>query len=235
MRKTRVVISILLVTMLTVLSAISVSAYSGVAEAEADNEYNSYVEEFMNKYTRINDVTGEEEVYGYSTELIYEHYDDSSAKLPDYMVLFVYCNGNADIIYYELNGYYYYGYLDYQYNSTPSYLVFDVETKEVSWLADALKKDFDKYFDFISESNYERIVRIGDVNRDNELNIKDATEIQRYIAGIDSFINERNDKLLGFEEKMFGKWERYVSDFNRDGNRNIKDATAIQKHIAGIE
>ena len=72
--------------------------------------------------------------------------------------------------------------------------------------------------------------RIGDANGDNEINIKDATEIQKRVAG-----------LLGTEEVPCdtycynGKQKGYVSDFNRDGERNVKDATAIQKYIAGLE
>ncbi len=59
---------------------------------------------------------------------------------------------------------------------------------------------------------------IGDVNMDGDINIKDATEIQKNIA-----------KLLQLSDDAL-----YLADFDRDNYVNIKDATAIQKFIAGI-
>lgn len=60
---------------------------------------------------------------------------------------------------------------------------------------------------------------MGDVNGDDEVNIKDATEIQKYAASL-SVLTE--DALIS-------------GDVTQDSEVNIKDATAIQKHIAGIE
>lgn len=59
---------------------------------------------------------------------------------------------------------------------------------------------------------------LGDVNRDGTVNIKDATAIQKNIAGLISFDEEQNS----------------LADFNEDASVNIKDATAIQKKIAGL-
>ncbi|MBQ9742900.1 MAG: hypothetical protein IJV88_04415 [Ruminococcus sp.] len=56
----------------------------------------------------------------------------------------------------------------------------------------------------------------ADANDDGKLDIKDATYIQKYIAGFEGF---RNTGYMNFIES--------------DGV-NIKDATAIQKHIAGV-
>ena len=58
----------------------------------------------------------------------------------------------------------------------------------------------------------------GDVNGDGVVNIIDATFIQKYIAGIDSF-TEKQESL---------------ADVNNDGLINIIDATSIQKYCAGI-
>ncbi len=61
-------------------------------------------------------------------------------------------------------------------------------------------------------------VEIGDVNADGDINIKDATAIQKHIAKIE-LLDEQAYKL---------------ADFNCDEYVSIKDATAIQKHIAGL-
>ena len=58
----------------------------------------------------------------------------------------------------------------------------------------------------------------GDVNRDFDVNIKDATAIQKHVAALIT-LNE---------------YELILADYNDDLDVNIKDATAIQKFIAGI-
>lgn len=59
---------------------------------------------------------------------------------------------------------------------------------------------------------------LGDLDSDKKIGIKDATEIQKSIAG---------SPEPGAEYQSLG-------DFNADGVVDIKDATAIQKYIAGI-
>ena len=60
---------------------------------------------------------------------------------------------------------------------------------------------------------------LGDANVDGKVNIRDATAIQKHIAG-----------LITLSETGF-----VLADVDASGNVNVKDATAIQKHIAGIE
>jgi len=60
---------------------------------------------------------------------------------------------------------------------------------------------------------------LGDVNGDGKVNIKDATQIQKFAA-----------KLLDLTED-----EKLRADVNSDGKVNVKDATAIQKYVAKIE
>ncbi len=60
--------------------------------------------------------------------------------------------------------------------------------------------------------------QLGDANTDGDVNIKDATAIQKHIANIE-FLTENG---------------LAVADYNDDKYVNIKDATAIQKFIAGI-
>lgn len=63
---------------------------------------------------------------------------------------------------------------------------------------------------------------IGDTYNDRKLNIRDATHIQKHIAGLGNAYDYDSD------------FYDYTADFNRDGKVNIKDATAIQKRLANI-
>ena len=59
---------------------------------------------------------------------------------------------------------------------------------------------------------------IGDVNNDNVISVLDATEIQKYLAGITT-LNEA--QVLN-------------GDVNNDGVLSVIDATTIQKYLAGL-
>lgn len=59
---------------------------------------------------------------------------------------------------------------------------------------------------------------LGDTNTDGTVNIKDATLVQKHLAGI-----------LLLSDNGYA-----VADYNKDNVINIKDATAIQKFLAGI-
>ena len=60
--------------------------------------------------------------------------------------------------------------------------------------------------------------KIGDVNRDGKLNIRDATLIQKVLAKLDQFDTE----------------QLILADYLADGKVNIKDATQIQKKLANL-
>lgn len=62
------------------------------------------------------------------------------------------------------------------------------------------------------------VVMIGDANLDGNVNIIDATAIQKYLVQLESF----SSKQLA------------VADANRDGKINILDATQIQKFLAQL-
>ena len=59
---------------------------------------------------------------------------------------------------------------------------------------------------------------VGDANQDNNVNVKDATAIQKYLA-----------KFKGADLSKNGKM---AAEVNMDGNLNVKDATVIQKYLA---
>lgn len=60
--------------------------------------------------------------------------------------------------------------------------------------------------------------QIGDANTDYDINIRDATSIQKHIAS-----------LVTLED-----WQLTFADANQDDNVDIRDATYIQKLIAGF-
>ncbi len=60
--------------------------------------------------------------------------------------------------------------------------------------------------------------RIGDVNMDKDINVKDATLVQKYIAMLETL---SDDQMI-------------LADADIDGDVNIKDATYIQKMVAGL-
>ena len=96
----------------------------------------------------------------------------------------------------------------------------------------------------------------GDVNRDSKVNIKDATQIQKYLALIVELDTQQQvfadvdgkkgitiKDVTHIQKRLAGRdtlsnypaaLEEEVSDFNGDGRVSIKDATAIQKHLVGL-
>ncbi len=78
---------------------------------------------------------------------------------------------------------------------------------------------------------------IGDADRDRKLTVKDATYIQKCLAGLEEFY--RYDEIIAnrYEGPNYdgAGLPVYVTDFNCDHQRDVKDATAIQKHLAGLE
>ncbi|MCI2113489.1 MAG: dockerin type I repeat-containing protein, partial [Ruminococcus sp.] len=71
----------------------------------------------------------------------------------------------------------------------------------------------------VTTGNGAEVTLLGDVTLDGQVNISDATEIQKYLTGSVEFSEVR----------------KLNADVNGDGNISIADATAIQKKIAGIE
>lgn len=74
--------------------------------------------------------------------------------------------------------------------------------------------DFKMIEGFVSLKTY----NLGDVNCDDVVNIRDATVIQRHIAGLEIL---DSDAIL-------------LADTDKDGDVTVSDATEIQKYIAGL-
>ncbi len=105
----------------------------------------------------------------------------------------------------------------------------------------------------LSQSNLERIIELcpdfvkdieenkigqafGDVNNDNDVNVIDATWIQRHLVGYYDELSYYDCVVLDGGRIVEGR-DSYVciSDFDRDGETTVMDATAIQKKLAQIE
>ncbi|MCI2112106.1 dockerin type I repeat-containing protein [Ruminococcus sp.] len=80
--------------------------------------------------------------------------------------------------------------------------------------------EMDKFYKVMksNDKTFSRISLFGDADSDGILSVKDATEIQKYIAGIES------DRKFVFEYKT-------VIDINGDGFVDITDATALNKML----
>ena len=114
------------------------------------------------------------------------------------------------------------------YPFTYHYGIYVPDTDEVYDLISAYEKGIEGIEKVFTEAGVGSL--IGDMDEDGKLTVKDATFIQKIIAGIEGF-TEPTIYAAEFDESL----PISISDFNRDRVRNIKDATAIQKHIAGLE
>ncbi len=108
----------------------------------------------------------------------------------------------------ELGYYVYFPYGDKVYSLEEAYEKYPQYSKEMIQALD------------YPQSGHYRL--IGDADESGTINIKDATRIQKRIAGFDLGVVYREHLELE------------ASDFNGDGSLDIRDATAIQKEIAGL-
>ena len=76
---------------------------------------------------------------------------------------------------------------------------------------------------------------IGDMNDDDKVNIKDATAIQKALAGLADY--PKNDDVTKRFINAYPDYMpsvSYLSDTNKNGSRDIGDATTVQKIAAGM-
>lgn len=75
-------------------------------------------------------------------------------------------------------------------------------------------------------------IPIGDMDRDKELTVIDATHIQKCMAQLESY---PDDDILEPKYRGVNGYLKYISDFDHDNERTIIDATAIQRYLANLE
>lgn len=165
---------------------------------------------------------------------LYKHFETIEAKpgaTPDYAVVEVYEKHMEPVPVAIVVGDYVLRNDYYRFPGAFGYFIYVPETKELYPMETAFNQDIPGIYKFFTEHAFGGQL-IGDVNYDNELNIKDATIIQKNLAGLSTIWNNRIEGLEVFTQEK--PLPRYIGDFNRDGKMNIRDATAIQKHLAKI-
>jgi len=219
-----------------VVMLLSIFSFSAVATTNEAATYEEVFVEYLRKYAEGHDDEGFD---WYSYEELCYYYSDSDSiqattdetKVPDYVLVKSSLN-----MYSPMPGYFAVGnYIIFTGNLYIPYpielYVYTPEDERINTLEQAYEKYSDVVDRFFEEGYFDAEL-LGDMDNDKKLTVKDATHIQKSLAGITEF--EATDKFEGLISPAQNA-PQYFSDFNRDGVRNIKDATAIQKHIAGIE
>lgn len=75
--------------------------------------------------------------------------------------------------------------------------------------------------------------KIGDLNADGRLDVRDATEMQRCLAGLRDYPGNDAVEAAGLRNTG-SETVKWLSDFDRDGTRSISDVTATQRVLAEI-
>ncbi len=161
----------------------------------------------------------------------YEYFSprSKSKDIPTFVLIRVYENVSGPAFAAEVFGDYILRSSSHLYPTTFGYYVYYPEKNEIYPLPNAYKMEFEGIENVFTLGGVGEL--IGDVNYDRELNIRDATLIQKSLAGLAKI--ERN-AIEASDYWLEGKGPAYIGDFNRDREMNIRDATAIQKKIAGL-
>ncbi len=191
-----------------------------------ENKYESYV---IQKVFTPDEWTQEDHI-AYYTE-VYEYYPDgvvsTDEAVPDYVL--IYLNTTrvlhaptgcvlGDYAFYSMSCGYPFAFGD---------CIYVPKTGEVYDLIRAYELGIEGIDKVFTETKIGRLM--GDMDKDRRLSIKDATYIQKTIAGFEGYSFEGI-----FASRYDESLPSSIADYNRDREANIKDATAIQKHLAGI-
>ena len=171
---------------------------------------------------------------------LYYHYpeiDSATADEPDYIMVFAGSNICSPAL--AATGF---GdkYLVQSYNVYYPYIlglhIFTVEDMRFHTLREAWNRGIEGIEDVFLDYGLGEIR--GDSDGDKKITVRDATFIQKCIAGIEKFSDREYVSGIaefGYENNAeYGFYGR-VSDMNMDGIVNVKDATAVQKCVAGLE
>lgn len=162
----------------------------------------------------------------------YEYYSDSSDNeaTPDYVLIEVYENVSGPAFAAKVFGDYVLRNYEHKFPATFGYFIYLPKTNEIYSLQEAYNMELEGIYNVFTEGGIGEL--IGDVNYDGKLNIRDATLIQKDLAGIEKIENNSIEAFVYTEDENV---PTSIGDYNRDGKMNIRDATAIQKHLAGLD
>lgn len=219
------------------------------SSATSDDTKYEYKEYFQEYYTLYFEDRGKEFFTDYDE--LYEYYANkttSDESTPD--LVLSYCSYAYEFAlgYSIFENYIFYSAYNYPYSR--GLYVLTLNDGKIYTLTEAYDANIDGICDMLEEiylsggnlGGWVHMYRVGDVDYDYKITVKDATLIQKYVAKI---VTLKDEKIPCGEENMRGyEWKDleakhpyyiYLPDFNHDSKINIKDATAIQKYIAGIE
>ncbi len=163
------------------------------------------------------------EIYRYRSEAT------ASEATPDYVLIKAYTNEAGPMFAAELLGDYILRSNNHHFPATFGYLIYLPKTNEIYSLEKAYKLGVEGIENVFTQAKVGEL--LGDVNYDRKLNIKDATLIQKAIAGLAEIENNDIEGFMWNEEENV---PTSIGDFNCDRKMNVRDATAIQKRIAGL-
>ena len=220
------ILALVLAVVMIFTTVVSVSAF---ADIDPENKY-KYEDIILPEFFDEDELEEEPLIEIYYSEK-YEYYSDNNATedeaIPDYVLIYLRTNMcTAMPIAYAYGDYVMfqdYGEFPFDFGKG----IYIPKTQEVMDLTEACDRGIEGIEKVFTEAKVGRL--IGDMDKDRRISIKDATYIQKMIAGFEGF-TESEIYAAEFDETL----PISISDFNRDRVRNIKDATAIQKYLAGI-
>lgn len=163
----------------------------------------------------------------YYYEEIYEYYStpvgSSEEATPDYALVFAVNTFYGPAIYREYVGKYIVISMNFYHPYELGYFIYLPAEDKIYTLKEAYDKGIEGIENVFTEADIMCGV-FGDADKDGRLTVKDATWIQKRVAGINVESLYENDTLID-----------PLLDFDKNYSVNVKDATAIQKYIAGLE
>ena len=219
---------ILVMALLGCAALVNVSAIS----VDTENKY-KYDEIIIPKVFQDYELENPDLVIYYNEVFEYYAHDTDSSQdesIPEYVLIYLNSNMCMDMPVGDVFGDYVLMNSSGGYPYAYGYGIFIPSTEEIYDLSVAYKMGIEGIESVFTEVKIGKL--IGDMDKDREITIKDATIIQKCLSGISEF--DKNDYIIAFSYEDNPPL-LYVSDFNRDCKRNISDATAIQKYLAEID
>lgn len=221
------IVSIILVFVL-MLSVFTFGIFNVLAE---ESDYGCR-ESFANFFQEVNENATEKDFWNeYETKSYFS--STSSEATPDFILVYC-CNGLSFAAGSVVLGDYVVS-VAAQADPYPlGIYIYTPEERTIYNLSEAYIKDIKGVRAMVEDFDveYAGVRIIGDVDEDGKLSIKDATLIQKKLAGI---VEVYDSISLIYREEYNTSFCYSYADFNRDIKVNIKDATAIQKCLAKIE